>query len=184
MSVYDTQINSLLTDPNSFQGTPGYQFAYNQGIGALDRSANARGMGYSGNALGDLVKYGTGLATQNYGDFLKTMIQGQGQQQQYDLGLGRNQNEATNIANQYQLGTQSNANNQWRNQADFGLGMYNAGNNFALGTQRNANDAAANWWNAGTNQQNANTNQYNAQTQRGAAGAQDWWRSYGALGQG
>ena len=45
---------------------PQYQFLQKQGMQALDRSAAARGMGYSGVQLKALNEYGQGLASQQY----------------------------------------------------------------------------------------------------------------------
>ena len=45
---------------------PQYQFLQKQGMQALDRSAAARGMGYSGAQLKALNEYGQGLASQQY----------------------------------------------------------------------------------------------------------------------
>lgn len=53
-----------------FQATPGYQFALDQGIGAIDASAASRGNLLSGATLQDLQEYGTGLANQEYGTYL------------------------------------------------------------------------------------------------------------------
>lgn len=54
----------------AFQGAnPGYQFAMDQGLQALDRSAAKRGMLGSGNMQIDLNKYAQGLANQQYGDW-------------------------------------------------------------------------------------------------------------------
>lgn len=46
--------------------SPDYQFRFSQGMQALERSAAARGMLNSGNALIDLVGYGQGLAAESY----------------------------------------------------------------------------------------------------------------------
>ena len=71
---YQNQLNSalsryesLLTNPSSFTGTPGYQAALEGGTQAINRSAAARGMSNSGNVLAELAKYGSGLASQEYG---------------------------------------------------------------------------------------------------------------------
>jgi hypothetical protein len=45
---------------------PAYQFARDEGIRGLSRSAAASGMLRSGNYLRDLVKYSSGLASQTY----------------------------------------------------------------------------------------------------------------------
>lgn len=150
--LYENQLNNLLTGSNGgYQASPGYKFALDQGLQATQRSNSA--MRGSGNALAELMKYGTGLASQDYGntrDFLGRMT---GQEQQY--GLGQEQN-----ANTRRAGDQS-----------FGLGMYKAGNDYTLGSQQNAN----NW-------QNANTNWFDAQSQdRARTGQtnQNWWDRLG-----
>jgi hypothetical protein len=54
---------------NAFQAGPGYQFALDQGVNALNRRRAAAGMLNSGNADVDALTYGTGLANQTYGDW-------------------------------------------------------------------------------------------------------------------
>lgn len=56
-------------DFSSFTQSPDYQFAYDQGMQSLDRSAAARGGLYSGGQQADLMKFGQGLATQNYSNY-------------------------------------------------------------------------------------------------------------------
>ena len=46
--------------------TPGYQFALQQGLQSTQASANAMGLGLSGNTLTALDEYSTGLANQTY----------------------------------------------------------------------------------------------------------------------
>lgn len=55
---------------SAFNTSPGYQFAFDQGVKGLDRSAAARGMLGSGNQQQDLVKFGQGIANQEYGKWL------------------------------------------------------------------------------------------------------------------
>jgi hypothetical protein len=55
---------------SAFQASPGYNFTLDQGIGALDRSAAARGLLNSGNQTGDVLNYATGLANQDYNNWL------------------------------------------------------------------------------------------------------------------
>lgn len=62
------KLNSLLSDPSSIADTPGYQWAYNQGLEAVNRTAAAKGLLGSGNRLYDLVNYGQGKASQTYND--------------------------------------------------------------------------------------------------------------------
>jgi hypothetical protein len=53
----------------SFQQSPGYQFAMDQGVRALDRSAAARGSLDSGAQRMALTRFGQGLANQEYGNY-------------------------------------------------------------------------------------------------------------------
>lgn len=63
---YATKLNDLMSNPSSIQNTPGYQFAFDQGQGAMERSQAAKGMNLSGNALAELTKYGQGMASQQF----------------------------------------------------------------------------------------------------------------------
>lgn len=56
-------------DFSSFQQSPDYQFAFDQGMQGLDRSAASRGSLYSGGADADRIKFGQGMANQNYGTY-------------------------------------------------------------------------------------------------------------------
>ncbi len=60
------KLNTLLQNPESITSTPGYQFAYNQGLEAVNRTAAAKGQLGSGNRLYELTKFGQGLASQSY----------------------------------------------------------------------------------------------------------------------
>ncbi len=51
-----------------FQNSPGYQFARDQGLQGIERSAAAKGTLLTGGTLKRLAQYGTGLADQTYGD--------------------------------------------------------------------------------------------------------------------
>lgn len=62
------KLNTLLQNPESVSSTPGYQFAYNQGLEAVNRTAASKGQLGSGNRLYDLTKFGQGLASQTYND--------------------------------------------------------------------------------------------------------------------
>ena len=54
----------------SFQTYPGYQFRFDQGIDAIDRSSAAKGMLRSGAQLKALNEYGQGVASQEYNRWL------------------------------------------------------------------------------------------------------------------
>lgn len=65
---YSRRLRDLISKPGSFTGTPGFKFALDNGRQAIERSFAAKGMGNSGNVLSELMKYGTGLASQEYGN--------------------------------------------------------------------------------------------------------------------
>ncbi len=54
----------------AFQSSPGYQFALNQGLQGVQRSAAAKGMLNSGNTMMALNDYAQGVANQDYGNWL------------------------------------------------------------------------------------------------------------------
>jgi len=55
----------MFRDPESFEGTPAFNFALGQGIRARDRSAAARGQLGSGNHQRELTLFGQQLANQD-----------------------------------------------------------------------------------------------------------------------
>ena len=66
-------------DYSKFFSSPDYEFALEQGILALDRSAAARGQLTGGGHLRDLTSFGQGLASQQYGNYfnrLMSLVQG------------------------------------------------------------------------------------------------------------
>lgn len=75
-------------DFSSFTQSPDYQFALEQGMKALDRSAAARGRLYSGGYGEDLTRFGQGLATQNYNNYYNRLagLSGTGQTSATNLG--------------------------------------------------------------------------------------------------
>lgn len=54
---------------DKFRADPGYQFSFDQGQQAIDRSAAARGILNSGATAKALDRFGTGLADQEYGNY-------------------------------------------------------------------------------------------------------------------
>lgn len=93
--------NALLNgDYSGFQNSPDYQFSLNQGIGALDKSAAARGSLYSGGHSQDLTQFAQGNANQFLNSYWNKLAgqAGQGQVTAGNLGtLGANM--ASNIGN-------------------------------------------------------------------------------------
>lgn len=57
----------------NFQAGPGYEFARDQGLDAINRTAAARGMLAGGNNTTDLLKYSTGLADSTWGSYLQRL---------------------------------------------------------------------------------------------------------------
>jgi hypothetical protein len=67
-------------DAAGFTETPGYQFRLAEGIKAIDRSAAAKGVLFSGRQVKDVQRYGEGLASNEFANF---------QNRLYDIsGLG------------------------------------------------------------------------------------------------
>lgn len=89
----DQQKKALTGDWSGFMQSPDYQYALDQGFKGLDRSAAARGRLYSGGYGEDLTKFGQGLATQNYGNYMNRLagLSNTGQTTANSLGvLGAN----------------------------------------------------------------------------------------------
>lgn len=200
VDFYNGQLKDLLTNPGSFQTTPGFDFALKTGLGSIS-GQNSRMRG-SGNVLAALTQYGTGLANQEYGNQVNRLGQLLGQEQSYDLGQGNLKLGNDRLAWDKQYGQGQLDNQRTANDQQFGLGMYRAGNDFALGSEQNANTAQNNWWNynlgreqnantAAANQNNYNVNMarlpidwYNAGTNRGSAQSTDYYRWLQANGGG
>lgn len=135
-------------DASQFREDPGYQFAFDEGQRAIDRSAAARGTLNSGGTLKALARFGQGMADQQYGQWydrqraLQTdkfnrlsAIAGTGQTTATNLGtLGQNfanQQSGTlsNIAGLHMQGGNARASgymrrgaisaNQWNQAGDF-----------------------------------------------------------------
>lgn len=141
---YQNQLKNLISNPGSFSGTPGYQFAFDQAMQGVNRANSA--MRGSGNVLAALQDRASGLASQNFSDYAHLLGGLSGQEQQYDLGLAGANNTAQSNTNQFALGNEANAINRLR-----------AGNDFTLGSQRNANDLTLGLGqNANAAQRNAN----------------------------
>ena len=125
---------------------PGFQFAMDQGLEALDRSKAARGTVLTGGAIKDAMGYATGMALQGYGDAWNRA------KNVYDTNrgtfwgnqdnaygklagaAGMGQGASTNLANIYTQGANANAqqtttqnnntNSTFGNLADFGMDAY------------------------------------------------------------
>jgi hypothetical protein len=93
----------LMADPNSLRSLPGYQFAMDEGVQALERSANRKGgRGVQNGALSkDLLRFGTGLADSTFGNQFSRLMGGAG------LGMNATQGQAQGL--QGQLGARQTA---------------------------------------------------------------------------
>ncbi|HHW4685730.1 MAG TPA: hypothetical protein ACQGQG_10645 [Xylella sp.] len=88
-------------DYSGFQNSPDYQYALNQGLQGLDRSAAAHGALYSGGHQADLVNYAQGLATQHLNAYWNRLagLSEAGRSSSAQLaGMGRNY--ATDVGHQ------------------------------------------------------------------------------------
>lgn len=66
--AYAQRLNNLYENPNSLRDTPGYQFRFDEGMRALNRTSAAKGERLSGNVLLEASRYGQGLADQMRGE--------------------------------------------------------------------------------------------------------------------
>lgn len=89
------------------QNDPGYQFALQQGLGALQGSAAARGLTRTGGTLKALMDYGQNAAAQQYGNVYNRAAQ--------TYGMNRS-NAAETYARNYDI-----ARNTWQDNANLGL---------------------------------------------------------------
>ena len=168
VDFYGNELKKYLTDPSAFSGSPGYKFALDQGTQAIQRQNSAsRG---SGNVLAELMKYGTGLAAQDYGNTIDRLGRLTGQEQQYALGLESNANvrrgqDLENSLGTFRANTERDlglgqlAGSNWQRAADYDLGRRRLGLDASTQGDRNAID----WFNARTN--------------RGRAQSEDWWNA-------
>jgi hypothetical protein len=87
----------------SFQESPGYRFAFDEGVRAIDQGASARGLLNSGGRLRELTRYGQGMANQEYGNWMNR-LQGLAGVGQTATGQSASlaQNEAAQGANMMQ----------------------------------------------------------------------------------
>lgn len=148
-----TGLQGLLSDPNSIQDSNAYQWRFGQGLQALDRSAAAGSALGSGGHSADLLRFGQGLASQEYGDQWNRLagLAGVGQTTASSLGsLGANM--AGNVGNALgNIGNirQSSYQQQGANNASLAYGLGGAFNNWY---QNNlANNPGGTGWYIGNN---------------------------------
>jgi len=113
-----------------FQATPGYEFRKQQGIGAIDASAAARGGLMSGKTLQDLTTFGDGIASQEYGNYMQRLAG------MTDMGMGAAGMQAT-AGNNAAAGVSNALGNIGNAQAAGAIGQGNA----LAGTMNNLSGA-------------------------------------------
>jgi hypothetical protein len=129
-------LSHLISNPESVRSLPGYQFDMDQGVQALDRSANARHMSASGRASKDLLRFGTGLADNTYGSQIARLmaLNNQGYTQAYTPTAAKAGYQAQGL--QGQLGARTTAYGGDMNSAGtIGQGDIAAANAQAAGSQ-------------------------------------------------
>lgn len=141
-----TQLQKLNAgDFSGFKDSPDYQFAYDQGMQALDRSAASRGNLFSGGQQADLMKFGQGLATQNYGNYYNRLASMAGVGQTAATNLGQfGQNAASNIGNLQMANGQARASTY----GAYGHGLAGLAGAVNYGYQQNraANGGGTGWY--------------------------------------
>lgn len=100
-------------DFTGFEASPDYQFSLDQGNEALTRAAASRGSLNSGGTDVDLLTFGQGLASQNYGTYYNRLAQLAGMGQSAAQGLGGSASNAANNIGQIQAGNAANQGAIW-----------------------------------------------------------------------
>lgn len=93
---------AMLQPGYDYKTSPGYDFRFNEGQRAVESSAASKGQLYSGGNLKDLVRFGDGVASDDFGDsFNRQMAIAGGGQQATTAGAQMGQNTANGIADLY-----------------------------------------------------------------------------------
>lgn len=108
---YRLSAEQMQTARDRFMATPGYEFRFDEGVRALDRSAAARGALRGGGYGRELVRYGQGVATEEFGKYSNALL-GLAQMGQGATGSTAAAGAQTsgNIANIIQTGGQQQGN--------------------------------------------------------------------------
>ena len=145
---YEMGLGGMPTGYRGFQETPGYEFMRGEATRAVDGSAAARGGLFSGATLAEMNRVGTGLADQEYDQFLNRLEGTRGMGMAAAGGIadawGNYGANGLNIQNQYGA-TAQNIN------SDFGANRTNAVNNYGSIAQNVNADFGANRTNAANN---------------------------------
>jgi hypothetical protein len=135
-------LNGQEAAAQAFQGSPGYQWQQEQGLDALNRTANSRGMLASGNNTQDILRYSQGLASQDYYNQLNAAQPYFGLAQGAASGVQGGYNNMANVA----TGTASNLANLYTGQGTnlAGLSQQSGQANADMFTNQYNADQAAN----------------------------------------
>lgn len=95
-------LNGQAPDRSAFTASPGYDFNYTQGLQAIDRGAAARGLLHSGAGVKAEQRFGAGLASNEYNNWVSQLsgIAGAGQNATNTTAQA-GQNAANSITNAY-----------------------------------------------------------------------------------
>jgi hypothetical protein len=100
-----TTLMELLSDPSKISETPGYQFAFDQGLDALHATQAARGGRFSGRAMEEAQQFGSGLASQMWNQEMNRYASLAGANQPITGGVTMGQDlSALNQADNYNQG--------------------------------------------------------------------------------
>jgi hypothetical protein len=129
-NAYGTALGLGGGDPAQIQkqleSTPGYQFNLDQGLKAIDRGAASRGLTTSGNAIEAEQKYGAGLASNTYQDYVNNLARFLPQQLGAATGFA---NVSTGLGNTLNASLGNQGNLAYNTQA--GIGNAQAGADIA-----------------------------------------------------
>ena len=103
-SQIDAATGGAVPGYSAFFESPGYDFRFDEGIRAIDRSASARGMLMSGGQLRELQRYGQGFASGEFNNYANRLSALAGIGQTAAFGTGQ---LGTQIAGQVGQGAAS-----------------------------------------------------------------------------
>lgn len=147
-SFYNSELYNVLFGEgiqDRFREDPGYQFAFDEGQRALDRSASARGKLNSGSHERELIRYGQGIADQEYDDYWNRLAGTYGDYANRIASIaGMGQNTSSQLG---QAGVQTGANignallSSAQNAGTAGLQGAQLAGNTLVGSAQNAGNA-------------------------------------------
>jgi len=140
-------------DFSSFHASPDYTFSFGEGQRALDSGAAARGGLFGGAHSRDAIKYGQGMAEQQYGNYYNRLQSMAGQGQTTATGLGTlGANMANQIGGQYSNMGNARASSYGQianNNSQLAAGLGGMFNNWYQ--QNSANNGGGTGWYLGNN---------------------------------